>query len=652
MESMFGSRRRSKKGDSSTVLMIQGQLFFPSSSRTFRTQSYWSFITGQCCGSEQILPIHLPFCMCVQSSFCHQLWTNTRRSKLEQETDRQYSSRLLILGTKVTRILTRLTWMYHVVHNICTMHGRDIKTRYMVWTSILRFRMDWNSIRLDGMQSSFKKHSQPCCIPKVKRMETGEVLYDKEYMSPRPPPKISLKHEWTRELGSKVARQPEGEVARQAKIFQPTQPIPNPIRDRSGRLDDMQDGRNTSRSQEINVNSFNEELSSSDRTGGTVETEVIRTRSSEDSKSLNVEQTHDRTERPVATLHTAEAQDSSRARSAHESDTLNVDDEVLRKRMENPLLIMTRIMNQWWWTRQTWTPEFQDYHIPLWNTRKVQAFDKWFRKLRTTQLDMLFKKIYDRINHLIISVQNQNKWFGMCVTSNYVKYSRRNPKRSAYWNIGIFYCICEHFLHKERGATQQFINYTMDYLSVPEYVIKKGRPHGNRYGKKPRDKEYHTAIDDGMLLRMKIIPTIWLHKNTLSLRVTGGFIRTSKVPILCQWRTDLTSNRHCLSCNNWNKKQKEPHNCPRILTEINNGHRVLLLRHGGIGKVHGGLLIFINVTMEINQVLIERCNLLNSIWNNISGQDFLEFNFFVTDGSFTAKHNTSNDMFSRCKSVQ
>ena len=77
-----------------------------------------------------------------------------------------------------------------------------------------------------------------------------------------------------------------------------------------------------------------------------VETEVNQTRSSEDSKSLNGEQTHDRTGRPVAAVHTAEAQDSSRVCSAHEGDTLNVDDEVLRKRMENPLLFMTRIMNR------------------------------------------------------------------------------------------------------------------------------------------------------------------------------------------------------------------------------------------------------------------------------------------------------------------
>ena len=78
-------------------------------------------------------------------------------------------------------------------------------------------------------------------------------------MSPRLPPKISLRHEWTRELGSKVvrqpegeaARQPEGEVVRQTNFFQSTQPTLNPIRERSVRLDSTQDGRKTSRSQEI-----------------------------------------------------------------------------------------------------------------------------------------------------------------------------------------------------------------------------------------------------------------------------------------------------------------------------------------------------------------------------------------------------------------
>ena len=63
----------------------------------------------------------------------------------------------------------------------------------------------------------------------------------------------------------------------------------------------------------------------------------------------------------------------------------------------------------------------------------------------------------------------------------------------SYWNIGIVYCTCGHFLRKGRGENQKFTKYTMDLLSIPEYVIKKGRPHGHRCGKKPGDKEYDTA---------------------------------------------------------------------------------------------------------------------------------------------------------------
>ena len=59
------------------------------------------------------------------------------------------------------------------------------------------------------------------CIPKVVRMETGEVIYEKVYASPRPPPKISLRHDWMKELGS--------DVAREAEVNQPTQPNPNPV---------------------------------------------------------------------------------------------------------------------------------------------------------------------------------------------------------------------------------------------------------------------------------------------------------------------------------------------------------------------------------------------------------------------------------------
>ena len=44
-----------------------------------------------------------------------------------------------------------------------------------------------------------------CCIPKAIKMETGEIIFEKVYASPRPPPKISFKDNWMQELGSEVA---------------------------------------------------------------------------------------------------------------------------------------------------------------------------------------------------------------------------------------------------------------------------------------------------------------------------------------------------------------------------------------------------------------------------------------------------------------
>ena len=52
----------------------------------------------------------------------------------------------------------------------------------------------------------------------------------------------------------------------------------------------------------------------------------------------------------------------------------------------------------------------------------------------------------------------------------------------SYWSEGIVYCTCGHIL-KETVANRCFIEYTLDHLSISEYVIKKGRLHGLRYGK-------------------------------------------------------------------------------------------------------------------------------------------------------------------------
>ena len=237
--------------------------------------------------------------MRVQSSFYHQLWIKTWRSEFEQETNGRDKSH-----KDPDEIDLKVPRHAQYLHNAWKRHQDAV-----CWVDIdLAIRNGLTFYQTRSNAIILQETLAAYCITKVVRLKTGEVSDETAYMSPRPPPKISLSHEWTRELGSKVVRQPEGEavrqpegeVVRQTKFFQSAQPTPNPIRDRSGRPDDMQDERNTSFSPEINVNSFNEELSSSDRTGRPVETEVIQTRSSEDSKSLNVEQTHDRTGRPVA----------------------------------------------------------------------------------------------------------------------------------------------------------------------------------------------------------------------------------------------------------------------------------------------------------------------------------------------------------------
>ena len=88
------------------------------------------------------------------------------------------------------------------------------------------------------MHKAWKKHQRSnaiilfdtlpaYCIPKAVWMETGEIIYEKVFESPRLLPKISLRHDWMKESVS--------EVARQAEVNQPTQRNPNPDHDRTGR---------------------------------------------------------------------------------------------------------------------------------------------------------------------------------------------------------------------------------------------------------------------------------------------------------------------------------------------------------------------------------------------------------------------------------
>ena len=155
------------------------------------------------------------------------------------------------------------------------------------------------------------------CISRVERLKNGEKLYERQYLSPRPPPEISLKHDlnWTKgndQSGSTVEHQPVGKLVQQslgetlhAGSSKPTQ-FPKPIEDRTEKPV----------TQEI-VGKSQGELSSSDRTGESVKDEDKR-----------VMQDHDRTEKPVeGSSHKVQEVGSLEHRDDVDKFNLAIDDE-------------------------------------------------------------------------------------------------------------------------------------------------------------------------------------------------------------------------------------------------------------------------------------------------------------------------------------
>ena len=138
------------------------------------------------------------------------------------------------------------------------------------------------------------------------------------------------------------------------KSSQSNQPVPNLGHDRKGNtlLEPIErgdtlypriesNGRKTSHFQKIGTRSFHEEAVEHDRTvRPVVETGATQTRSSDDSKSFNVDDkaAKDRTGQPVVSCHTNNVLDGSQTRSSRESTSLNVGDETIHDRTGQPVV--------------------------------------------------------------------------------------------------------------------------------------------------------------------------------------------------------------------------------------------------------------------------------------------------------------------------
>ena len=60
-------------------------------------------------------------------------------------------------------------------------------------------------------------------------------------------------------------------------------------------------------------------------------------------------------------------------------------------------------------------------------------------------------------------------------------------------SAGIVYCTCGHLMTDASAENKAYSSAVLDLYSIPNFYIRKGRPHGHRYGKAPGCKEYHTA---------------------------------------------------------------------------------------------------------------------------------------------------------------
>ena len=349
------------------------------------------------------------------------------------------------------------------------------------WVDIdLAIRKGWTFYQTRSNAIILQGTLPACCIPKVVRLKTGEVLYEKSYVSPRPPPKIPLRHDhdWTRgndEFGSAVEQQPVGKLVQQSfgegqrvKLSKPTQSKPKPICDRSGKPENTEHvfvhkGK-TSRSHEIDEKGSHEELGSSDRSG----------KPDNLSENTRVEQAHDGTGQPVE-------RNSSSAHTVKEQFAPEENRDIALVNTDNEF---NRAINE----------ENIDFNIPRLPHSAV-------KQLHGASVRDLTQKIENHPHrHALQSDLQQRRQFNpfskesqdMIKAAGNIELCELldvGPKAQckvclSYWNVGIVYCTCGHFLRDgTRRRTRNSSSTLLTSFRFPITTSRKGDPTGTASGR-------------------------------------------------------------------------------------------------------------------------------------------------------------------------
>ena len=300
------------------------------------------------------------------------------------------------------------------------------------------------------------------CIVRAERLKSGEKLYERQYFSPRPPPKISLRHDlnWNKgqDQGSTVEHRPVGKLVQQSLgetvqfgSSKPTQTA-KPIEDRSGKPV----------TQEI-VSVLQEELSSSDRPGKPATEEEQHVRNHDKSGKLDGEEKQ----------HTVQEDCHLKSRDKVDKFDLATDDgnidfnvsgipEEAVKRSENfhNLELIRRITSH---------PQQEAVQNDL---DKQQSFNAFSNESKVAIMDAGNIEISEIVNA-------EPKWqCKFCLN---------------HCNTGVIYWVCGRLMTKDSAENRKYISAILDTFSIPNFYIRKNRPRGHRYGKSQGCKEYFTA---------------------------------------------------------------------------------------------------------------------------------------------------------------
>ena len=188
-------------------------------------------------------------------------------------------------------------------------------------------------------------------------------------------------------------------------------------------------------------------------------------------------------------------------------------------------------------------------------------------------------------------------------------------------STGIIYCTCGQLVTDDSAENRKYISAVLDTFSIPNFYIRKHRPHGHRYGKAPGCKDYFTAnqlakkcrkkkyasIHDRFIrdktfrkamievgrtekrssrrwisLQVRITLTKPIRKRLTSTVAIGGFTQMWHTSIQHQQGTNLISKRRCRQCTA-SSKRRTKRNMPH-------GRTIPPLRLGN-GMQAGGSLI-------------------------------------------------------------